>query len=60
MVMYGRNQQKNNILLKTNCKDFPNGPVIKNPPANAEDTDSIPGWGGFHMPQSNKARAPHH
>ena len=36
------------ILLKTNCKDFPNGPVIKNPPANTEDTDSIPGRGGFH------------
>ena len=26
-------------------KDFPGGPVVKNPPCNAEDTDSIPGQG---------------
>ena len=26
---------------------------IKNPPANAGDTGSVPGPGGFHMPQSN-------
>jgi len=24
---------------------FPGGSVVKNPPANAEDTGSIPGWG---------------
>ena len=27
------------------CKDFPSGSVIKNPPANAGDTGSIPGSG---------------
>ena len=25
--------------------DFPHGPVVKNPSANARDTGSIPGWG---------------
>ena len=24
---------------------FPGGSVVKNPPANARDADSIPGWG---------------
>ena len=26
-------------------KDFPSGPVLKNPPWSAGDTGSIPGWG---------------
>ena len=33
--------------------DFRSGPVVKNLPANAGDTSSIPGPGRFHMPQSN-------
>ena len=33
--------------------DIPGGPVDKNPPANAGDVGSIPGLGGFHMPQNN-------
>ena len=33
--------------------DFTGGPVVKNLPANAEDTGLIPGQGGFHMPRSN-------
>ena len=37
---------------------FPGGAVVKNPPANAGDTDSSPGLGRSQMPQSNKARAP--
>ena len=37
---------------------FPVGAVVKNPPANAEDTRSSPGPGRSHMPRSNKARAP--
>ena len=32
---------------------FPGGAVVKNPPANAEDTGSSPGPGRSHMPQSN-------
>ena len=34
-------------------RDFPGGAVVKNPPANAGDTGSIPGPGRSHMPQSN-------
>ena len=30
--------------------DFPGGPVVKNPPANAVDTGSIPGLRRFRMP----------
>ena len=33
--------------------DFPGGAVVKNPPANAGDTGSIPGPGRLHMPRSN-------
>ena len=33
-------------------QDFPGGPVVKNPPANAGDTGSVPGLGGSHMPLS--------
>ena len=32
---------------------FPGGAVVRNPPANAGDTGSIPGPGRSHMPQSN-------
>ena len=32
--------------------------MVKNPPANAEDTGSSPGPGRSHMPRSNAARAP--
>ena len=37
--------------LKNNFQDFPGGPVVKNPPANAGDMNSIPGLGKSHMPQ---------
>ena len=33
--------------------DFPGGPLVKNPPANAGSMGSIPGPGRFHMPWSN-------
>ena len=32
---------------------FLGGAVVKNPPANAEDTGSSPGPGRSHIPQSN-------
>ena len=32
---------------------LPGGAVVKNPPANAGDTDSIPGPGRSHMPRSS-------
>ena len=31
------------VILDYNCRDFPGGPVVKNPPSNAGDTASIPG-----------------
>ena len=37
---------------------FPGGAVVKNPPANAGDTGSIPGPGISHMPWRNWACAP--
>ena len=39
--------------LKNSLRDFPGGAMVKNPPANAGDTDLIPGPGRSHMPQSN-------
>ena len=44
--------------LEVQCGDFPCGPVVKSLPANARDTDSIPGLGRFHMPWATKACAP--
>ena len=38
--------------------DFPGDTVHGSLPASAEDMGSIPGPGGFHMPQSTWARAP--
>ena len=34
-------------------RDFAGGAVVKNPPASAGDTGSIPGLGRSHMPRSN-------
>ena len=38
--------------------DFPDGPVVKNPLANAEYVGSIPAPGGFHILQGSGAHAP--
>ena len=43
--------------------DFPGGPGVDNLAANVGDTGSLPGPGGFHMPQllkpeGSRARAP--
>ena len=42
-------------IKKNNNKtqDFPDGPLVKNPPANEGDTGWIPGMGRYYMPQSN-------
>ena len=39
---------------KENVQGFPDGSVVKNLPAKAGDTSSIPGPRGYHMPQGNK------
>ena len=41
------------VEIKIQYWDFPSGAVVKNPPANAGDTGSIPGPGRSHMPWSN-------
>ena len=41
--------QRNKIKHK--IRDFPGGPVVKNPPSNPGDTDSIPGQ-GTKIPQT--------
>ena len=38
-------RQVQNFLLKSTTRDFPGGPGIKDAPANAGDTGSIPGLG---------------
>ena len=48
-------KKKKKKLVKKKLKDFPGGPVVKNPPANTEDVGLIPGQGRSHMPQSNEA-----
>ena len=37
------------FFKKDLSRGFPGGPVVTNPPANAEDTDLIPGLGKSHM-----------
>ena len=44
--------------FKSVRRDFPDGAVVKNPPANAGVMGLIPGTGRSHMPQSNWAPAP--
>ena len=39
------------MKVKRGEKDFPGGPVVKNPPCHAGDADSIPGQGRVHTPQ---------
>ena len=55
-TMRERKKKKANRTRNTvnkNNKDFPGGPVVKNPSADAGDTGSILGLGRFHMLQSN-------
>ena len=44
-------KQKN--IHKNQGLGFPGGSVVKNLPANAGDTSSIPGLGRCHMPWNN-------
>ena len=38
---------------KDNVRGLPGGSVVKNPPASAGDTGSVPDPGRSHMPRSN-------
>ena len=41
------------ILCVNKIRDFTGGSVVKNPPVDAGNMDSIPDPGRFHVPQSN-------
>ena len=43
------------VFIKRDQQDFPGGPAVKNPPASAGDTDSIPGPGRLCMPWTTKS-----
>ena len=47
-----------NFTSKIQLRGFPGGSGVKNPPANAEDMDLLPGVGRSHVPSSNLAPAP--
>ena len=40
-------------IVKRQARDFPGGAVVKNPPASAGDTGSIPGPRRSHVLRSN-------
>ena len=40
---------KREMQLSGSLSNFPDGPVVKDMPANAEDTGSIPGLGRSHV-----------
>ena len=43
----------NRHFSKEDIEDFPDSPVVKNPPANTKNTGLIPGPGRFHVPWGN-------
>ena len=45
--------QHQKVEINSRATDFPGGAVVRNPPANAGDTDSSPGTGRSNMPRSN-------
>ena len=47
-----RKREESLVMLKDQGWTFPGGTVVKNPPANAGDTGSIPGPGRSHVPRS--------
>ena len=52
-----KNKPRKAHVLKRR-EDFPDGPLVRNPPVSAGDMDSIPGPGGSHMLQGSQARVP--
>ena len=45
-------------VIKDHTLGFPGGPLVKNPPHNSRDADSIFDPGRSHMPQGNWVRVP--
>ena len=52
------NRKLNYSGFKRRVRGFPGGSVVKNPPASAGDSGSIPDPGRSPMPWSNQAHAP--
>ena len=52
-ITFVRELGRNVIKDQRKGRDFPGGAVVKNLPANAWDTGSIPLRGRFHIPRSN-------
>ena len=46
-------ERSNDREVNATHRDFPGDPVVKNPPAEAGNTNSILGPGGPHAPQGN-------
>ena len=53
IIIRGPTQEGDITLINMYSRDFPGGSVVKNLPANAGETGSIPGPGRSHMPRSN-------
>ena len=49
----GTSHQPEWLSSKVYKQDFPDGPVVRSPPASAGDRGLIPGLGRFHMPWGN-------
>ena len=49
---------KHTFTIKRSLRDFPGGPVVKNPPSNAGDMGSIPGQ-GTKIPHAMGQLSPH-
>ena len=59
---YIRTQERGDVFPKITVNkfpawNFPDGPAVKNPPANAGDMGSTPGRGRFYLPWGNEAWA---
>ena len=46
------------VKVKGDARDFPGGPVVKNPHSNAKDANSILVW-GTKIPHATGQRNPH-
>ena len=53
MIGIPAKREKAYLTQRTLVMGFPGGTMVKNPPANAGDTGSSPGWGRSHMLWSN-------
>ena len=53
----GHRHRAAELSFKPSCGDFPGGPVVKSPSANAGDTGSILGRQRFHKPQNTTTEA---